>query len=158
MNIMRVAIMEAQFTKHTRGLLLKGECEKFILNYKLAVSSFSASISMYRSQKNNISKSNNSRLLSYGVLQDPQLIPSEIAASLAEKKIGFRLDNADLVFMPVRKSSYWYLVVGNFRDRRFEVICPFKETQIIQQDALTVVSNFKLQKGIQGCACKIHKS
>lgn len=97
MNIMRVAIMEAQFTKHTRGLLLKGECEKFILNYKLAVSSFSASISMYRSQKNNISKSNNSRLLSYGVLQDPQLIPSEIAASLAEKKIGFRLDNADLV-------------------------------------------------------------
>jgi hypothetical protein len=45
--------------------------------------------------------------------------------------------------VPVRRSGYWYLVVANFRDRRFEVICPFKDKQIIQQDALIVVSNFK---------------
>jgi len=31
------------------------------------------------------------------MLQDTDSIPTEIAVSLSEKKIGFRLDNADLV-------------------------------------------------------------
>jgi hypothetical protein len=35
----------------------------------------------------------------------------------------------------VRKSDYWYLVVANLKDRRFEVICPFND-KIIEQDAL----------------------
>jgi hypothetical protein len=36
----------------------------------------------------------------------------------------------------VRKSDYWYLVVANLKDGRFEVIGPFNDKQIIEQDAL----------------------
>jgi len=52
------------------------------------------------------------------LLQDPQLKANEISSCLAEKGIGFRLHNADLVLIPLRKNSYWYLVVANFRDHR----------------------------------------
>jgi len=69
--------MEAQYTKHLRGLLLPEEWGKFILHYDLSMS-----------------------------LQDPQLKPNDISNSLTEKKIGFRLDFADLVFIPLRKNLY----------------------------------------------------
>ncbi|KAG2659187.1 hypothetical protein PVAP13_1KG341600 [Panicum virgatum] len=74
---------------------------------------------------------------------DTDSIPTEIAVSLSEKKIGFRLDNADLVLVPLRKYSFWYLLVANFRDKRFEVICPFKNIDIIQSDAFNVICKFR---------------
>ncbi|XP_039845839.1 uncharacterized protein LOC120705499 isoform X5 [Panicum virgatum] len=46
-------------------------------------------------------------LLHLVMLQDTDSIPTEIAVSLSEKKIGFRLDNADLVLVPLRKYSFW---------------------------------------------------
>jgi len=77
------------------------------------------------------------------MLQGTDSIPTEIAVSLSEKKIGFRLDNADLVLVPLRKYSFWYLLVANFRDKRFEVICPFKNIDIIQSDAFNVICKFR---------------
>ena len=111
------------------------------------------------------------------MLQDTESIPADIVVSLSEKKIGFRLDNADLVkintvfnyfvfnffihlknktttfhfsfflllqvFVPLRKYNYWYIVVANFRDGRFEVICPFKDIAIIQSDAFNVICKFR---------------
>ncbi|XP_039845823.1 uncharacterized protein LOC120705499 isoform X3 [Panicum virgatum] len=82
-------------------------------------------------------------LLHLVMLQDTDSIPTEIAVSLSEKKIGFRLDNADLVLVPLRKYSFWYLLVANFRDKRFEVICPFKNIDIIQSDAFNVICKFR---------------
>ena len=107
------------------------------------------------------------------MLQDTQLNPANIAVCLTEKKIGFSLDNADLVitislllyillisfyiliffksflffphkvFMPIRKNSFWYVVVANFRDKRFEVIWLFQEVDPIKDDTSIVVTNFK---------------
>jgi len=37
------------------------------------------------------------------MLQGTDSIPTEIAVSLSEKKIGFRLDNADLVLVPFKE-------------------------------------------------------
>lgn len=54
------------------------------------------------------------------MLQDTDSIPTEIAVSLSEKKIRFRLDNADLVLVPLRKYSFWYLLVANFRDKNLK--------------------------------------
>ena len=45
--------------------------------------------------------------------------------------------------MPLRKNSYWYVVVSNFRDHRFEVICPFENIDIAKDDAAVVISNFR---------------
>ena len=45
--------------------------------------------------------------------------------------------------MPLRKYSFWYLLVANFRDKRFEVICPFKNIDIIQSDAFNVICKFR---------------
>ncbi|XP_039854550.1 uncharacterized protein LOC120712749 isoform X2 [Panicum virgatum] len=79
------------------------------------------------------------------MLQDIESIPADIVVSLSEKKIGFRLDNADLVFVPLRKYSYRYIVVANFRDGRFEVICPFKDIAIIQSDAFNIFGSVSNQ-------------
>ncbi|KAG2594197.1 hypothetical protein PVAP13_5NG628500 [Panicum virgatum] len=47
------------------------------------------------------------------------------------------------VLVPLRKNSFWYLFVANFRHKRFEVICPFKNSDIIKDDALVAVANFR---------------
>ena len=35
------------------------------------------------------------------------------------------------------------LVVANFRDKRFEVICPFKDTALVENDSLSVIAKFR---------------
>ena len=47
------------------------------------------------------------------------------------------------MLVPLRKYSFWYLLVANFRDKRFEVICPFKNIDIIQSDAFNVICKFR---------------
>jgi hypothetical protein len=47
------------------------------------------------------------------------------------------------VFVLACKNRYWYVVIANFREKRFEVICPFKDFNIIKEDALVIVSNFR---------------
>jgi len=47
------------------------------------------------------------------------------------------------VLVPLRKYSFWYLLIANFRDKRFEVICPFKNIDIIQSDAFNVICKFR---------------
>jgi len=90
------------------------------------------------------------------LLQDPQLKANEISSCLAEKGIGFRLHNADLVLIPLRKNSYWYLVVANFRDHRFEVICPFKDIDFVKYDS-DVISNFKkVFKAVHPRSTRVH--
>ena len=46
-------------------------------------------------------------------------------------------------FVPTYKNRYWYVVIANFREKRFEVICPFKDFNIVKEDALVIVSNFR---------------
>ncbi|CAO2146162.1 unnamed protein product [Urochloa humidicola] len=57
--------------------------------------------------------------------------------------IRLKLDNADLIFIPLRKRAYWYLVVANFRHKKFEVIFPFKHTALVQEEGFHVATNFK---------------
>lgn len=47
------------------------------------------------------------------------------------------------VFVPACKNRYWYVVIANMRERRFEVICPFKDLNIVKEDAFVIVSNFR---------------
>ena len=47
-------------------------------------------------------------------------------------------------FVPAYKNRYWYVVIANFREKRFEVICPFKDFNIVKEDALVIVSNFRI--------------
>ena len=48
------------------------------------------------------------------------------------------------VFVPACKNRYWYVVIANFREKRFEVIYPFKDFNIVKEDALVIVSNFHI--------------
>jgi len=45
------------------------------------------------------------------MLQDVESRLNEIVVYLSERKLGFRLDNADLVFVPLRKSAFWILLL-----------------------------------------------
>ena len=48
------------------------------------------------------------------------------------------------VFVSACKNRYWYVVIANFREKRFEVICPLKDFNIVKEDALVIVSNFRI--------------
>ncbi|KAG0534905.1 hypothetical protein BDA96_04G320100 [Sorghum bicolor] len=114
MNIMAVAIMEEQFHKHMLDSLPSFEWCKHIFSHSVSVE-----------------------------LQNSELVPSNISYHFSERCIGYSLDNADLVFVPACKNRYWYVVIANMRERRFEVICPFKDLNIVKEDAFVIVSNFR---------------
>jgi hypothetical protein len=42
-------------------------------------------------------------------------------------------------FVPACKNRYWYVVIANTREQRFEVICSFKNFSIVKEDALVIV-------------------
>lgn len=46
-------------------------------------------------------------------------------------------------FVPACNNRYWYDVIANTREHRFEVICPFKDFSIVKEDALVIVRNFR---------------
>ena len=47
------------------------------------------------------------------------------------------------IFVPACKNRYWYVVIANTREHRFEIICPFKDFSIVKEDALVIVRNFR---------------
>ena len=46
------------------------------------------------------------------------------------------------VFVPACMNRYWYVVIANMRENRFEVICPFNDFNIVKEDALVIFYNF----------------
>ncbi|TVU46436.1 hypothetical protein EJB05_05973, partial [Eragrostis curvula] len=79
-----------------------------------------------------------------GLLTDPELFHNDIKASFSEYGIGYRLENAGLVFLPCCVNSQWFAVVANFIDCRFDILNPQKVTsEEIKKVISTIVHNFK---------------
>ncbi|TVU00951.1 hypothetical protein EJB05_53608, partial [Eragrostis curvula] len=61
-----------------------------------------------------------------GLLTDDELFHSDHKSVFSEIRVGFRLENAGLVFIPCLISNQWLLIVANFIDCRFDVLNPDK--------------------------------
>ncbi|KAG2588170.1 hypothetical protein PVAP13_5NG181881 [Panicum virgatum] len=70
---------------------------------------------------------------------------SNFDASKATKLLTeYNVDKMDLVFLPLHHDQFWYLIVANFRHRRFEVLCPNLELDSVRSTAEKVIFNFKM--------------
>ncbi|TVU00310.1 hypothetical protein EJB05_09538, partial [Eragrostis curvula] len=83
-----------------------------------------------------------------GLLTDDELFHSDHKSVFSEIRVGFRLENAGLVFIPCLISNQWLLIVANFIDCRFDVLNPDKvtsdETKKVDIEAIREVLLFQL--------------
>ncbi|TVU46268.1 hypothetical protein EJB05_05793, partial [Eragrostis curvula] len=79
-----------------------------------------------------------------GLLTDDELFHSDHKSVFSEIRVGFRLENAGLVFIPCLISNQWLLIVANFIDCRFDVLNPDKVTSDETKKVIsTIIHNFK---------------
>ncbi|KAL6598099.1 hypothetical protein ACP70R_046520 [Stipagrostis hirtigluma subsp. patula] len=77
------------------------------------------------------------------LFQDSSLNVVKISDRFTDALVGYKLDAMDMIFLPLKKCGFWYLIVANFRNKRFEVISANDQVEALKDDAAIVVSNFR---------------